>query len=218
VAHRVGDRDVQRVALDGEVEGVPADVARGLEPRGEGELPGLARVGAGQQAVLDLGGQRELDRALAPREQVGEAAVGDDDVGERVRGHRDVGEGVRAGRLREGQLEHADRLPAVRHRRVQLRAHDLDALGGERAALGRAGERHLLGGLAALRAHPGLVAVMVEADQRLAGEVRDQEGDLGRADRRGEARADHLGGVDGRRILDGGQQFVEVESRHLPPT
>ena len=49
--------------------------------------------------MLDLGGERQLDRALAPREQVGEAPVGDDDVGERVRRERDVGDASAVGRL-----------------------------------------------------------------------------------------------------------------------
>ena len=92
VAHRVGHREMQRVAIHREVEGVAADVAGGLEPRGEGELPRLAGVGARQQAMLDLGGQRERNGALSPLEQVGEAMVGDHDVGERVRGECDVGE------------------------------------------------------------------------------------------------------------------------------
>ncbi len=42
--HRVGHRQMQRVALHGEVERVAADVAGGLKPASERELPGLARV------------------------------------------------------------------------------------------------------------------------------------------------------------------------------
>ena len=92
VAAGVGHRQVQRVALDREVEAVAGDLAGGLEPGRERELPALAGERAGQQAMLDLGGERQPDRALAPLEEVGEAAVGDDDVGERVRGERDVGQ------------------------------------------------------------------------------------------------------------------------------
>ena len=97
VAHGVGHRQVQGVALQGEVERVAADVAGGFQPRRERELPRLARVGARQQAMLDLGRQRERDRALAPGEEVGEATVGDDDVRQRVRGERDVGDGLLVG-------------------------------------------------------------------------------------------------------------------------
>ena len=102
VAHRVGHRQMQGVAFDREVERVSADVAGGLQPGRERELPGLARVGAGQQPMLDLGGERQADRALAPLEEVGEAAVGDDDVRERVRGQRDVRERLLVRELEEG--------------------------------------------------------------------------------------------------------------------
>ena len=78
VAHGVGQREVQHVPLQREVERVAADVAGRLQPARERELPGLARVGARQQAVLDLGGERQRHRALAPLEEVGEPAVGDD--------------------------------------------------------------------------------------------------------------------------------------------
>jgi hypothetical protein len=44
VAHGVGHREVQRVAVDREVERVAADIAGGFEPGGERELPGLAGV------------------------------------------------------------------------------------------------------------------------------------------------------------------------------
>ena len=91
VAHGVGHREVQQAPLQREVEGVAADVAGGFQPPRERELAGLARVRARQQAVLDLGGQRQGNRALAPFEQVGEPAVGDDDVRQRVRRERDLG-------------------------------------------------------------------------------------------------------------------------------
>jgi hypothetical protein len=44
VPHGVGHRHVERVALQGEVERVSADVAGRLEPTRERELPCLARV------------------------------------------------------------------------------------------------------------------------------------------------------------------------------
>jgi len=55
--------------------------------------------------MLDLGGEREPDRALAPLEQVGEAAVGDDDVGQRMRGERDGG--ARGDHREQGQRDGA---------------------------------------------------------------------------------------------------------------
>jgi len=45
VAHRVGHGDVERVAVDGEVEGVAADVSGRLQPARERELPGFAQIG-----------------------------------------------------------------------------------------------------------------------------------------------------------------------------
>jgi hypothetical protein len=68
--HRIGQRKMQRVAFDREVERVPGDVTRGFQPGRERELPALARVRAGQQAMLDFGGERQSDRALAPFEEV----------------------------------------------------------------------------------------------------------------------------------------------------
>ena len=141
VAHRVGDREEQLVAPEREVERVAADLAGGLQPRRERELPGLARVRAGQQPVLDLGGERERHRALAPLEQVGVPAVGDDDVRERVAGLRDRRRSsASSGGAGSAELEHADRLAAAGDRRVEPRAvvvlDDLDALA--RAAPARA--------------------------------------------------------------------------------
>ena len=139
VAHRVGHRQVQGLAFQGEVERVAPDIARRLQPRRERELTGLARVGAGQQAMLDLRRERERDGPLAPREQVGEAAVGDDHVRERVRGERDVRDRLLVDGSGERDVEHTDRLPAVAHGREHpiagLGRLDLDRLGGERATV-----------------------------------------------------------------------------------
>ena len=43
VAHRVGDREMQLVALEREIERVAADFAGGFQPGRERELSGLAR-------------------------------------------------------------------------------------------------------------------------------------------------------------------------------
>ena len=58
----------------------PPTLPAGSSQPGECELARLAGVRARQQAVLDLGGERQGHRALAPLEEVGEAAVGDHDV------------------------------------------------------------------------------------------------------------------------------------------
>ena len=90
VAHRVGHRDVQRPAVQREVERVAAHVARRLEPGRQRELAGLARVGAGQQPVLDLGGQAQRTGAVAPLVQVGVPPVGDHHEAQQVRNSRDL--------------------------------------------------------------------------------------------------------------------------------
>jgi hypothetical protein len=76
---------VQRVALQGEVERVFAHIAGRFQPGCERELARLACVGPGQQAMLDLGSQRQRNRALAPGEEVGEPTIRDDEVRQRVR-------------------------------------------------------------------------------------------------------------------------------------
>ncbi len=106
--------------------------------------------------MLDLGGERERDRALAPFEEVGEPAVGDDDVGESVRGERDVGQRRLICGLRKAELEHADGLATIGHRSEQAgtvgAALDLDRLTGKRAAMRAFVQRHALGGLPPLSA------------------------------------------------------------------
>ena len=138
VAHGVRQREVQHAPLEREVEGVAANVAGRLEPARDRELPGLAGVGARQEPVLDLGGQRQGHRALAPLEEVGEAAVGDDHIGQDMRGERDLGQQLLVGPLPEEQLQHADGLPPVGHRREHARpvraGFDDNRLRGERPA------------------------------------------------------------------------------------
>ena len=132
VAHGVGHRQMQRVALQSEVEGVTADVAGGLEPGRERELTGLARVRARQQPMLDLGRQRQRNRALAPRKKVGEPTIGDDDIRKRVRGKRNIGQRPLVRFPGKAYLEHTDGFPAVGHGRIHANSagavFDLDRL------------------------------------------------------------------------------------------
>ena len=56
VSHRVGDAEVQHVAGQAVVEGVPADRGRGLEPPGQGERAGFA--GERGRAAAGAGSRR----------------------------------------------------------------------------------------------------------------------------------------------------------------
>ncbi len=118
VPHRVGDRQVQRVVVQGEVVGVAADLVGRDQAAGEDELVRLAAGRRRQQLVLDLGGQAHGRGAPPPVVEVGEAAVGDHDVRQRVRGprHRLADRVVR---VRHRQVQYADAVAAVRHRRHQ---------------------------------------------------------------------------------------------------
>ena len=77
VAHRIGDREMQGVSFDAEIERVSADIACWLEPSGRRGLAPLAGVRGGQESMLELCLQRKRRRTLDPVEQVSEAAVGD---------------------------------------------------------------------------------------------------------------------------------------------
>ena len=90
--------------------------------------------------------------------------------------------------------------------------HDLRLLAGEDPAVRRLGERDPLRGLGT----PGAVAAatrLPESDERLAAEVRDEERDVGRAQRVGELVSEDVGGRDRRRILDRAEQSRKVEAR-----
>jgi hypothetical protein len=167
--------------------------------------------------MLDLGGQGQANRALPPLEEVGEPAVGDDDVRERVGGEGDIGERLLVWGLGQAELEHADRLPPVGHRRVQanLAGADLDLyrLLEERASMRGAGQGHQLGSLVALGSDRARDAGVPEPDQRPAAEVDDQEGDRVGAERPGQPPAENVGGVDRRGVLDGVEQSREVGPR-----
>ena len=215
VAHGVGQREVQHVALEREVEGVAADVAGGLQPARERELPGLARVRARQQAVLDLGGQRQGHRALAPLEEVGEPAVGDDHVRQGVGRERDLGQHLLVRRLGEQKLEDADGLPAVGHRREHARpvraGFEHERLGGERTPGSAVHQRHPLGGLVTLRARGCAAAGVAEPDERVAAEVRDEERHLPGVQLARKALAEDIGSGERRSVLNRREQLHKVE-------
>ena len=215
VAHGVGHREVQHAPLQREVEGVAADVARRFQPARERELASLAGVRARQQAVLDLGGERERNRALAPLEEVGEPAVGDDDVRQGVRGGRDLGQHLFVRRLAEQKFEHADGFSAVGHRREHagpVRAgFEHDRLGGQRAPGRASHQRHPLGGLVALRARGCAAAGVAEPDERVAAEVGDEERHLAGAQLARKALAEDIGRGERRSVLNGREQRREVQ-------
>ncbi len=81
----------------------------------------------------------------------------------------------------------------------------------QRQPVRAAGERHALGGLAALRPRRRRRTGVAEADQRAAAEVHDEERDLARPERVGEPGAEDVRGIDRRSILDRGEQLREIE-------
>jgi hypothetical protein len=70
VPHRVGERDVEVLAVDRVVERIPADVGGGLQPAGDGERTPFDGVRRREEASLDLGGEREGRVPLRPLEEV----------------------------------------------------------------------------------------------------------------------------------------------------
>jgi hypothetical protein len=107
---------VKRVALEREVEGVPGDVPGRLQPPGQRELSCLIGIRVGKQAMLNLGGERQRDRALPPLVQVSEPAVGDHHIRQRMRRQGNVRDSVLVRLLTQTQLQHTDGFPAVGHR------------------------------------------------------------------------------------------------------
>src|SRR3954447_21313498 len=90
-----------------------SNVSPAMSPDGSGQAatvncPPSHVEEPGEQPVLDLGRERQADRALAPLEEVGEPPVGDDHVRECVRGQCDVRQRLLIGELRNAQLEHAE--------------------------------------------------------------------------------------------------------------
>ena len=73
--HRVEDAEGQVVVSARVVEGVAADLVRGLERAGDGDLTGFER-GEGQQAPLDLRRERHLATAAREMELVGPQVAG----------------------------------------------------------------------------------------------------------------------------------------------
>ncbi len=150
VPHGVGDRQVQRSALDHVVERVAAGVVGRHQPAGQGELRSLAGVGRRQETSLDLGFEAQVGVALPELVQVAEPAIRDDHVGERVAGRAQVVQDLSAGRLVEQQLQDADRLTAFAdgdvHPHTVVVGADLGLLRLEGRTRGRAADRHVLVG------------------------------------------------------------------------
>jgi hypothetical protein len=198
----------------------PPNVARGLEPAGDGELAGLERVRDGQQAVLDLGLERERQRTLTPLVEVGEPTIGDHDVGQRVRGQSNAVDRALVGRAIERQLQDADRLAAAGHRSEQPTAavldEDLDLLLGQRAPLGGADQRHGIAALASVSRGSRIPVDVAETDERLPAVIGDEEADVARVERFAQRLADDVCRRDRRRRLHRREQHVEVEGRAAP--
>ena len=116
VAHGIGQGHVQHVAGQAVVEGVAADACRRLQPPGQGEGGRLARTRLREQSLLDLGGQAERARALAPLEEIRVATVGDDDERQEVRHLCDLTDDIVARLGRQIELQHADGLATLGHR------------------------------------------------------------------------------------------------------
>jgi hypothetical protein len=167
--------------------------------------------------VLDLGGQRERDRPLPPFVEVGVAAPGDDDVRERVGRLGDVGDRLRVRDLGEAQLEHADRLAAAGHRRVEPGAatllDDVDGLLLEGAPVRGARQGDALAGLAPLAPGRLLGTRVTEPDERVAAEVGDQEADCLGGQRLGQVLGDRGDRLDRRGGFGGGEQAAHAETR-----
>ena len=150
--------------------------------------------------MLNLRGQAEGTAALAPLEQVGVSPVGDHHEREQIRDLRDIGQRLRGRFVLEVQLQQADGLPALGHRRQhpppsagtmphlrRVGPQHLDGLGAHRLLLrpaveGQHGRRLLVVAsfsAAQRRATVSFAASerdMGEADQCATGHVRDEEG------------------------------------------
>ena len=217
--HGVGHRDVQRVAVEREVERVAAHLPGRLEPARERELVGLAGERGGQQPPLDLGGQRQRHGALAPLEEIGVAAVGDHHVRQLVRRELDVLERGRVRFERQDQLEHADRVAAAGDRRDDARVlalADQDGpLTGERLAVGRPVQGHLDRRLLRARSRLARRDDVAETVQRTAAEVRDQEAHVAGVEHLAQRRGHRVHDAHGGGGLRARQQRAEVQPAGL---
>ncbi|CAB4902090.1 unannotated protein [freshwater metagenome] len=217
VAHGVGDRHPQLVPVQRPVEGVAAHGRGRFQPARHGELPGLAGEGGGQQPALDLRGQGERRRPLAPLEQVGVPPVGDQHVGQRMTGGRDVGEHLGVGLYGQHQLEHAERVAAVgdrdQHAAAGVEVDDRGPLGAQHLAVVAALQGD---GVGAVRARPAGRGAggrdRAQPDQGVPGEVGDQEGDGPGAQRGGQLGGHHHDGVHRGSGLDPLQQGAQIKT------
>ena len=217
VADGVGHRQVQGVAVEGVVERVAADGVRRLQPAGDGEPVGLARVGPGQQPPLDLRGQRERRRVLRPVHEVGVPPAGDDHPGQRLGDGGDVGEDQLVGVAGQVQVDHAEGVAALRDRHEDALAAPLvephDPLAAQHLLVDRAAQREDRD-VAVLLLHPGRVRVgSGEAHHGPVRDVRDQELDVRRPGQGGEAVGHHVDGLHGRRRARLSQYVAQVDPR-----
>ena len=217
VAHGVGQREVQHAPLQREVEGVAADVAGGLQPARERELPGLARVGARQQpcwisAASERGterwphSKRSVNRRLAMTTYARACAANATSASTCSSGaspRRSSSTPMASPRLVTGANTRVPSAPCSSD----------DRLGGQRAPGRASHQRHPLGGLVTLRARGRAVAGVAEPDQRVAAEVRDEERNLAGVQLARKTLAENVGSGERRSVLNGREQLRKVQPR-----
>jgi hypothetical protein len=166
---------MQCVSLQRKIEGVTADLTRGLQPSGESELPRLARKSSRQQPMLDLCRQGQRNRALSPFEEIGVPAVRNHDVCQEVRSQSDIGDRLLKGEVVQPQLQDADRLAAAGHRREQASTaildDHLDRLGGQGPPVRRPSQWHAFRGFLPLQPQRPGPARAAQSDQRIPTEA-----------------------------------------------
>ena len=131
----------------------------GSNHAGQRELTRFAGIGRRKQAMLDLSGQRQWDRALPPLKQIRETAVGNNDICERVRGQRNVSEALLVWLVSQQEFQHTDGFPAVGHWSEHPPTAALfvnaDCLGSEHLTMRTRVQGHRLSDLCARNARRG---------------------------------------------------------------
>jgi hypothetical protein len=127
-----------------------------------------------------------------------------------VCGERYIGHHLWVRGFAEAEFEHADRFPAVGHRREQaspLRTgFAFDRLGRKGAAVRASRQGDPFSGFTSLRASGRRATGVAEPDQCVAAEVRDQEGQLAGAESVSQAFAEDIDSSNRRSILNGREQ------------
>ena len=163
--------------------------------------------------MLDLRGEGQPDRPLAPLEQVGEPAVRDDDVRERVRREREsayVCSSGGAGRLSSSTPIASPRLVTGANRRVPPSVSSISTVWCLSARPCGVRQRYALGCLAPL-ARVRRRGGVTQPDKRAPAEVDDEKRDVGRTDRVREPPSEYVRGVDRWRVLDRREQLREIQ-------